>query len=114
MPYLSIQTNTSLPDQEQAAILDKASPLVAECLGKPERYVMVSFEPVKPMRFAGSDAPCAYLELKSIGLSESQTQPLSAALAELLNRETGIDKDRIYIEFADAPRAYWGWNGSTF
>ena len=27
---------------------------------------------------------------------------------------TGIAGDRIYIEFADAPRRMWGWNGGTF
>ena len=114
MPYLSIQTNTQLSDTRQAAILEMASPLVAESLGKPERYVMVSFEPHKPMRFAGTGEPCAYLELKSIGLSDSQTGKLSAALAELLEQETDVSKDRVYIEFADAPRAFWGWNGGTF
>ena len=29
-------------------------------------------------------------------------------------RRTGKGWERIYIEFADAPRAMWGWNGGTF
>ncbi len=114
MPYLSIQTNTSLSDDEKSALLEKASPLVSESLGKPERYVMVSIEPAKPMRFAGSNDPCAYLELKSIGLPEAKTKELSAALAALMHAAAGINKDRVYIEFADAQRAFWGWNGGTF
>lgn len=114
MPYLSIQTNTTMSGDEQTSLLNKASPLVAESLDKPERYVMVSIEPTKPMRFAGSNEPCAYLELKSIGLPESKTGNLSAALSELINAEAGINKDRVYIEFVDAARAFWGWNGGTF
>ena len=31
-----------------------------------------------------------------------------------LSIQTNIDADRIYIEFADAERPMWGWNGGTF
>ena len=75
---------------------------------------MVALASPIPMSFAGSDAPTAYLELKSIGLPSSQTKQLSQALCELIDSELTISKDRVYIEFADAPRAMWGWNGSTF
>ncbi|MDH5632822.1 MAG: phenylpyruvate tautomerase MIF-related protein [Gammaproteobacteria bacterium] len=114
MPYLSIQTNTGLNESDKPALLKQASALVAQALGKPEQYVMVAIEPQKPMCFAGTDAPCAYLELKSIGLPGSRTTELSAILAEFMESATGIDKGRIYTEFSDAPRAFWGWNGSTF
>lgn len=114
MPYLRIQTNHELDAASQQALLPKASALVAQGLGKPESYVMVSFAPTQPMMFAGSDAPCAYLELKSIGLAESKTATLSASLCELLESECAIPAKRVYIEFADAPRAFWGWDGGTF
>lgn len=114
MPYLSIQTNTRLNESDKPGLLKQASALVAQALGKPERYVMVTIEPQKPMCFAGTDAPCAYLELKSIGLSVSSAAGLSAILAEFMESATGVAKDRIYTEFSDASRAYWGWNGSTF
>ena len=114
MPYLKIQTNQTIsPDQAQT-LISKASKLVASDLGKPENYVMVALSPPVPMLFAGSDAPTAYLELKSIGLPSSRTGDLSQALCTLIENELAISKDRVYIEFADAPRAMWGWNGSTF
>jgi phenylpyruvate tautomerase PptA (4-oxalocrotonate tautomerase family) len=87
---------------------------VATGLGKPEKYVMVTIAPMQPMVFAGSDAPCAYLELKSIGLPTNKTKDLSAALCQLVHDSTGIKADRIYIEFFDAPREMWGWNEGTF
>jgi len=31
-----------------------------------------------------------------------------------MNSELGLPADRVYIEFADAPRSMWGWNGGTF
>ncbi|MDX1824317.1 MAG: phenylpyruvate tautomerase MIF-related protein [Thiohalomonadales bacterium] len=114
MPYLKIQTNQTITAEQAQALISKASTLVATELGKPEKYVMVALAPPVPMSFAGSDAPTAYLELKSIGLPSSQTTQLSQALCELIDSELAISKDRVYIEFADAPRAMWGWNGSTF
>jgi phenylpyruvate tautomerase PptA (4-oxalocrotonate tautomerase family) len=114
MPFLRIQTNQPLTDVEASALAARASAVVAAQLGKPERYVMTSVELNQSMQFAGSTAPLAYLELKSIGLPESLTADTSRALCELLASATGIDPDRVYIEFTDAPRKMWGWNNGTF
>jgi phenylpyruvate tautomerase PptA (4-oxalocrotonate tautomerase family) len=114
MPFLKILTNSELPTEQAKTLAAKASALVAEQLGKPESYVMTSVEHNPAMTFAGTDAPLAYLELKSIGLPESGTAAASRALCQLVAGETGIGPERIYIEFADAPRKMWGWNNGTF
>ncbi|EAU55043.1 phenylpyruvate tautomerase MIF-related protein [Mariprofundus ferrooxydans] len=112
MPYLHIHTNIRIPDTD--ALLQTASAEVAAALGKPESYVMVEISDARPMLFAGSDAPLAFIELKSLGLSDSKTEALSARLSALLTRELGLDAARIYIEFAAPERAMFGWNGGTF
>ena len=114
MPFLKILTNQALAEAAAKELAGKASALVAQQLGKPESYVMTSVENNPAMTFAGTDAPLAFLELKSIGLSESATTDASRALCELVAGETGIDTARIYIEFSDAPRKMWGWDSSTF
>jgi phenylpyruvate tautomerase PptA (4-oxalocrotonate tautomerase family) len=114
MPYVKIQTNVDIDADQREQLLKTVSNATAEQLGKPERYVMVAMDPTLPMLFAGSNAPLAYLELKSIGLPEDKTSVLSDALCSLIYKELGIDKERIYIEFANAPRSMWGWNGGTF
>ena len=114
MPLLKIQTNQTIDETTATALIRDASASVAELLGKPERYVMVSLEHNPDMLFGGSDDPLAYLELKSIGLPESMTTDLSSSLCGLLNRSLDLPADRIYIEFADAARHMWGWNGGTF
>ena len=114
MPFLRIQTNHPLNEADARSLASSSSALVAEQLGKPERYVMTSVENNPAMQFAGSNEPLAYLELKSIGLPESITADLSRALCELVSSATGVAPERIYIEFADAPRKMWGWNGGTF
>ncbi len=114
MPFLRIQTNQPLTDAEASTLAGHASVVVAEQLGKPERYVMTSVESNPAMQFAGNTAPLAYLELKSIGLPESLTADISRALCGMLASETGVEPERIYIEFTDAPRKMWGWNNGTF
>ncbi len=114
MPYLTIRTNQTFTEQMGRQLLHKASALVAKELGKSENYVMVSLEPPALMLFGGKDTPVAYLELKSIGLPKHRTAELSDALCTLLETEIDIARERIYIEFSDAERQLWGWNGSTF
>lgn len=114
MPYLLVRTNQPVAGEKQPELLRKFSAATAQALGKPERYVMVSLEHGRPMLFAGDEAPCAYLELKSIGLPETKTAELSATLCDLIGGALNIPQDRIYIEFADAARHMWGWDGATF
>ena len=41
--------------------------MLMQATGKPEQYVMVSLNAGKPMCYAGTEEPCAYGELISIG-----------------------------------------------
>lgn len=114
MPYLKIQTNQSLDEAASQALLEQASQTTAKALGKPESYVMVSIHGGVAMSFAGSSEPCAYLELKSLGLPDDQTANLSQTLCTLLAEELKLEPSRIYIEFASPERHMWGWNNATF
>ncbi len=114
MPYLKIQTNQAIDAERNKRLLSQASQSLAKALGKPERYIMVESAAAASMLFAGSDEPAAYVELKNIGLAESQTAPLSRLICDLLQEQLGIRADRIYIEFTDIDGKFWGWNGGTF
>ena len=113
MPLLSIETNTLLP-ANSGRLTAELSSAVSEWLRKPEGYVMVRLQQNPDMRFAGTTEPLAYCELKSIGLPEARTTELSRALCDRLEKLLAIPPERVYIEFADAPRKLWGWNGDTF
>jgi phenylpyruvate tautomerase PptA (4-oxalocrotonate tautomerase family) len=112
MPYLHVHTNVEVADK--AAFLARCSAETAAALGKAESYVMVELSDNRPMMFAASQAPLAFLELKSLGLTSSQTADLSAALCALMRQQLAVSADRIYIEFAAPERAMFGWNGGTF
>jgi len=113
MPYLSIRTNSSLNEEQQSELLDAASKVVASELRKPEEYVMVSFLHAPRMRFAGDESPTACLELSSIGVPDSQRNPLVSALTDLVARTCKIEAARIFVVLADVQARFWGLNGAT-
>jgi phenylpyruvate tautomerase len=114
MPLLKIQTNVNVTDGKREALLKKTSRTVAQQLGKPEQYMMVSLEAERPMVFAGTSEPSAFMDLRAIGLPAGKTGELAALLCELAKAELGVAKERVYINFSDVPANLWGWNGETF
>ncbi|QSJ15363.1 hypothetical protein JYQ62_26435 [Nostoc sp. UHCC 0702] len=116
MPLIKVQTSVSAVQKaEVEAMLLSLSAKLAKHLGKPESYVMTAFEPGIAMTFAGTTDPVCYVEVKSIGsMKPDQTEAMSQDFCQQINQTLGVPKNRIYIEFADALGAMWGWNATTF
>lgn len=115
MPLIKVQTSISSPDQAQVErLLKDLSARLASHLGKPESYVMTAFTADVPMTFGGTTDPACYLEIKSVGTMGHKTKAMSQDFCTLIESSLGVPKNRVYIEFADAAGAMWGWNGGTF
>lgn len=114
MPYFSIETNQPIDPASNRQLLKKTSAFIAELLGKPESYVMISIQPDTPLIFGGSDAPAAFVQLKSIGLAVDRCPELSEKICRLIEQELAVPQDRVYIDFKDLARNMFGWNGKTF
>ena len=116
MPMIKVQTNVADVSESKAqALLASLSSLLAEALGKPEAYVMTVLEPTTTMTFGGSPEPASYMEIKNIGtMTHEQTQAISEAACHLAHQHLGVSPERTYLEFNDAQRHLWGWNGKTF
>lgn len=55
------------------------------------------------------------LEVKNIGkMTPEQTKSMSQDFCQEIKDKLGVPPNRIYIEFANAERSLWGWNGGTF
>ncbi|KGG23275.1 putative ATLS1-like light-inducible protein [Prochlorococcus marinus str. SS35] len=65
-----------------------------------------------PMTFAGTNAPCCYVEIKSIGAITPAK--MTAAFCEIISKNTTIPTNRIYIAFEDVSPDSWGWDGRVF
>ena len=113
MPYLKILTNVATSDEEVQSLLAECSQKLSAALNKSEDHIMLSHKSNPQMIFAGSEDPLAYLELKSIGMTDADTPNLSEMLATLLQERLGVASNRIYIEFSASPRGLWGFNGRT-
>lgn len=114
MPFLRVETNRELSEVMVDEKMRAVSAFVAELLGKPEKFVMATLSVRRPLIFGGTDDPAAFVTLKSIGLPLNRCAELSSALCDFMERELDIPKDRIYIDFQDAARDRFGWNGGTF
>ena len=116
MPLIKVQSSVSEADTELVqGLLKTLSGKLASHLGKPESYVMTAFEPGVAMTFAGTVDPVCYIEVKSIGnMSPAKTKAMSQDFCQVIQDKLGVPINRTYIEFADAERTMWGWNGATF
>jgi len=115
MPLLRISMSQKISETDQLELLKQGSSIVSEALGKSEQYVMTLFNAPVPITFGGSNDPAAFIEVKSIGhLSGENCNALCEKLSSLLQTQTGVHPDRVYLDFEDVPRNFWGWNGRTF
>lgn len=114
MPSLLVQS-AAAPKSGAEALCKSLSSAVAGTLGKPESYVLTSFQKVDAMCFGGSTEPAAFCYLASLGAITPETNAAtSAALAAILEAELGVAKNRYYISFNDSERSNMGYNGGTF
>ena len=112
MPFIQVNTSSKSVVDNDDLLQKDISTMIAELTGKPENYVMTMIQRDIKMTFAGSDEPCCFIKVKSIGsLSPSS---MSKSLCELIASKTNIKPNRIYIEFIDVKASNWGFNSSTF
>ena len=112
MPFIQVNTSFKSVVDNDDLLQKDISTMIAELTGKPENYVMTMIQRGIKMTFAGSDEPCCFIKVKSIGsLSPSS---MSKSLCELIASKTNINTNRIYIEFIDVKASNWGFNSSTF
>ena len=114
MPLIQLHTSVPVPEERRADLLASLSKLVAECIGKPEQYVMATVD-TPSMLMSGKSGPAALAEVRSIGgLNGKVNRLISSRLAKLLQEALGISPERVYLNFMDVAAADWGWRGETF
>ncbi len=112
MPFIQVNTSSKSVLVDEDALQKDISKMVADLTGKPENYVMTMVQRDIKMTFAGSDEPCCFIKVKSIGSLNPSS--MSKSLCELIASKTNINANRIYIEFIDVKASNWGFNSSTF
>ncbi len=112
-----IRFTLSHPGADEAireALLEGGTRIIVDVMDKPARFVMATCEPAD-INFGDDRAPAAYVELRSIGGLDPDTNViLSERICELLDKRANIPPERTFLNFVDVPRDSWGWNGGTF
>ena len=114
MPLLHLSTSAEIAPDKRLGLSQALSRTVAKVIGKPEQYVMVIVAQAQ-MLMSGSDAPSAFVDLRSIGgLGPKTNRELAQKISGLLGETLALPPDRVYLNFTDFAAAYWGYDGSTF
>lgn len=114
MPLLKLETTVALSEDTRKALLAALSKTVAEVIGKPEQYVMVTVGQAA-MLMSGNAGDAAFVDIRSIGgLTGDVNRKLSQRICKLLSETLGVPQNRIYLNLTDVRATNWGWNGSTF
>ena len=116
MPLLKIQvSHPSVSENSSSTLRVEGAGIISQEIGKSLDFVMVLVEAGVSASFGGKTTPVAYLEVKNVGeLMPEVTSKLAQRRSALMEDELSIPKDRIYIEFQESERRFWGWNGKTF
>ena len=110
MPLLNISTNKEIKNEQ--LILAKSSDFISVLLNKPENFVMVKLNDSLNMYFSGTNEPCCFIELKSIGSIEPTK--ISKPICEFFSDELKIPTERIYVFYQNVDPNIWAWNSRTF
>jgi len=110
VPLLNISTNNEIKNEQ--TLLSKCSQFISSLLNKPENFVMVKLSDSLKIFFAGTNEPCCFIEIKSIGSLEPPK--MSKPICEFFSNELEISIDRIYVFFQDVDSSMWAWSGRTF
>ena len=114
MPYFKLETNQNLDDASAEKLSKDMSSFLSGLLGKPERVIMVSVCHSITMMFNEKTSPVAYVEMKSIGLTQDKCTEYSSAICDFFEKALRIPVDRIYIDFVAIDGKMFGWNKQTF
>ena len=111
MPFIQINTSSKSVLRNES-LQKEISEMISDLTGKSENYVMTMIQENSQMTFAGTDEPCCFIKLKSIGSLNPSS--MSKSLCELISSNTNIKTNRIYIEFNDVKASNWGFDSKTF
>ena len=79
MPFIQVNTSSKSVVENDDLLQKDISKMVADLTRKPENYVMTMIQRDAKMTFAGSDDPCCFIKVKSIGSLNPSSMSKSCA-----------------------------------
>lgn len=111
MPYISCTTNHKLTLRQENEITSKLGEIITIIPGKKEENLMIHLSDDQIMYFRGSDDPCMMIEVHLYNTADFECKKqFTERLTRMINIETNIDVDNIYVSFKEYPN--WGKLGT--
>lgn len=113
MPFIQTKTNVSLSADQKESLQQALGKAIAIIPGKSEQWLMLSFDDQVPMAFAGTNDPCAMVQVLVYGNPNPDAySSLTEEITSVLHHTLNIDPARIYVAYQETHN--WGWNGANF
>ncbi len=114
MPVVRATLSKPVGPADRLSLMQELSVAVAEGTGKSPQHIQVILSPDVPMIFGATEAPNAYVEVKSIGeYTDKGRATIIRKICEVLNAR-GIPGDRIYVELMVGEKPLWGTAGKPY
>lgn len=113
MPYINTKVTTEITFEKEEILKAKLGKAIT-LIGKPESYLMLSFEENCRLWFAGTnDEEAAYVEVALLhSAPKSSYEKLTEEICNILSEDLSIPAQRIYVKFSETE--YWGHAGYMF
>ena len=114
MPFINLKTTARLTQETCESLKSAFGKAIEAFPGKSEQWLMVSIEDDRNLWFRGDNsADTAVIDVDLFGSVQPEAaEKMTAALCAIMERETGLSPDRLYVRYSGFSQ--WGWNGSNF
>ncbi len=113
MPYISVRMTTPLTPEREKLLTTAFGTDIEAFPGKTERWLMVDLTGDCHMHFAGTDKPCAMVEIALFGKGTAAAyDSMTAMVCDTMEEICGIPVDQCYVKYEEV--SHWGWNRNNF
>ena len=113
MPCALIYLSGKVSDDVKAEIAKGAMVIISEVVKKPIIYC--SAQVIESVGgFAGNVEPSVFIDLRSVGGLQGIQKELSDRFCSLIEKNTSIKGDKVYLNFTELTGGNWGFNHKTF
>ncbi len=99
---------------KSSEIIAELSKTIAAATKKPESYVLISLDTDRSMSFGGTEEPCCFGEITSIGGFGGRNAEISGMVMAVVEKHLGVSSSRFYLKFNAPAGSEIGWQGATF
>ncbi len=112
MPFVGIYLDDAVTSHQANEVRDRLVGLLAELTGKSPKWFMTATI-IGDVKMNGK--PAAYIDFRYLGeLNREAKERIADMIGSLIEAETGIPEDQVYITFRQFESSDWAWSGKLF